>query len=137
MHFCAFCVFSLRCQVLVLFSITVLRFWQLRYEMPARSINLSLFILCVKDNVVLQALYPSSNCLYTKSKSTILRPLKGEVRYELSTSKLSNSDSSSSDFFLSNCLLSLMVILNRPFSPISQWLTTLLPFDVRLLYTPM
>ena len=34
--------------------------------------------------MVLQALYPSSNCLYTKSKSTMLRPLKGELGYELS-----------------------------------------------------
>ena len=28
--------------------------------------------------MVLQALCPSSNCLYTKSKSTMLRPLKGD-----------------------------------------------------------
>ena len=106
-----FCVFSLKCQVHVLTLVTVLHFWQLRYKMLARLINLS-FWHCVKDNVVLQALHPSSN---TKSKSTILRPLKGEVGYELSTSKLANSDSSSSDFSLSNYLLSLMVLLNRPF----------------------
>ena len=89
----ASCVFSLRvrCQMLVLTIITVLQFWQLRYEMLARPINLFLWH-CVKDNVVLQALHPSSKCLYTKSKSTTLRPLKGEVGYELFTSKLSNSD---------------------------------------------
>ena len=29
--------------------------------------------------MVLQALRPSSNCLYTKSKSTMLGPLKGEL----------------------------------------------------------
>ena len=51
----------------------------------------------------------TSNCLYIKSKYTILRPLKGEVEYELSTSKLSNSDSSSSGFLSSKCLFSLMV----------------------------
>ena len=67
--------------------------------MLARLINLSLWH-CVKYNVVLQALRPSSNCLYTKSKSTILRSLKGKVGYELSTSKLSNSDSSSSGFVI-------------------------------------
>ena len=50
--------------------------------MLVRPINLSLRYY-VKDNVVLQALCPSSNCLYTKSKSTMLRPLKGELGYEL------------------------------------------------------
>ena len=35
--------------------------------------------------MVLHGLCPSSNCLHTKSKSTMLRPLKGEVGYELST----------------------------------------------------
>ena len=54
--------------------------------MLVRPVNLSLRY-CVKDNVVLQALCPSSNCLYTKSKSTMLGPLKGEVGYELSASK--------------------------------------------------
>ena len=37
--------------------------------------------------MVLQALCPSSNCLYTKSKSTMLWPLKGEVGYKLFRSK--------------------------------------------------
>ena len=69
--------------------------------MLVRSINLSL-CYCVKDSVVLQGLYPSSNCLYTKSKSTMLRPLKGEIGYESVTSNWSNSDSSSSGFLLSN-----------------------------------
>ena len=50
--------------------------------MLVRPINLSLSYY-VKDNVVLQALFPSSNCFYTKSKSTMLRPLKGELGYEL------------------------------------------------------
>ena len=36
----------------------------------------------MKDNVVLQALCPSDNCLYTKSKYTMLWPLKGEVGYD-------------------------------------------------------
>ena len=40
--------------------------------MLVRPINLSLSYY-VKDNVVLQALCLSSNCLYTKSKSTMLR----------------------------------------------------------------
>ena len=44
--------------------------------MLVRPISLS---LCVKDNVVLQGLCPSSNCMYMESKSTMLRPLKGEV----------------------------------------------------------
>ena len=61
--------------------------------------------------MVLQVLHPSSNCLYTKSNSTILRPLKGEIGYELPTSKLSNSDSSSNGFLSLNCLLSLMVLV--------------------------
>ena len=64
--------------------------------MLVRPINLSF-----KDNVVLQGLCPSSNCLYTKSKSTKLKPLKGEAGYELAASKWSNSDSSSSGFLLS------------------------------------
>ena len=70
--------------------------------------------------MVLQALCPSSNCLYTKSNSTILRPLKGEVGYELSSSKWSNSDSNSSGFLLSNLLNSLMVLSNRPFFYLSM-----------------
>ena len=52
--------------------------------------------------MVLEALYLSSNCLYTKSKSAILRSLKGEAGQELSASKLSNSYSSFSDFLISN-----------------------------------
>ena len=89
--------------MLVLTIVTVLQFCRLRYKMLVRSINLSLWYY-VKDNVVLQALCSSSNCLYTKSKSTILQPLKGELRYELSRSKWSNSDSSSSGFLFSNWL---------------------------------
>ena len=46
--------------------------------MLVRPINLSLRY-CIKDNVVLQGFCPSSNRLYTKSKATMLRPLKGEV----------------------------------------------------------
>ena len=45
---------------------------------------------------------------------------KGEVGYEFSTSKWSNSDSSSSVYLLSNWLNSLMVLLNRPFSRLSM-----------------
>ena len=37
--------------------------------------------------MVLQGLCPSSNCLCTESKFTMLRPLKGEVGYELAASK--------------------------------------------------
>ena len=67
--------------------VTVLQFWQVRYKCAQ---DLSQFLFdCVKENNVLQALHPSSNRLYTKSKSMILRPLKGESGYELSTSKLS------------------------------------------------
>ena len=69
--------------------------------MLVRPINLSLGY-CVKDIVVLQGLCLSSNCSYTKSKSTMLRALKGEVGYKLSASKWSSSDSSSSGFLLSN-----------------------------------
>ena len=50
--------------------------------------------------MVLQALCPSNNCLYTKSKFTMFRPLKGELGYKLSRSKWINSDSSSSGFFI-------------------------------------
>ena len=64
--------------------------------MLVRPMNLSVRYY-VKDNMVLQDLCPSSNCLYTKSKSTILRPLNGELGYELSKSKWS----SSSGFLLS------------------------------------
>ena len=103
--------------------------------MLVRPINLSVWC-CVKDNVVLQALCSSSNRLYTKSKSTMLRPLKSEVGYELSTSKWSDSDSSSSGFVSSNWLNSLVVLLNRAFS-ISSWLTMLLRFDFHLFYTPI
>ena len=98
--------------------VTVPQFCKLRYKMLVRPINLSQY--CVKDNVVLQALCLSSNCLYTKSESTMLRSLKCEVGYELSTSKLSNSDSSSSCFLLSNRLNSLMVLLNQPFFHLSM-----------------
>ena len=101
--------------MLVLTIVTVLQFWQLMYKMLARA-SLSLWH-CVTDNVVFQTLRLSINCLYTNSKSTILRPLKGEVGHELSASKLLNSDSSSSGFLLSNCLLSLMVLLSRPSFP--------------------
>ena len=67
--------------------------------MLVRPISLSLWC-CVKDNVVLQVLCHSSNFLYMKSKSAMLRPLKGEVGYELAASKWSNSDSSSSGFYI-------------------------------------
>ena len=70
--------------------------------------------------MVLQSLCPSSNCLYTKSKSTMLGPLNGELGYELSRSKRSTSDSSSSGSLLSNWLDSLMVLLNRPFYHLSM-----------------
>ena len=101
--------------------VTVLPFCKLKYKMLVRPINLSLWYH-VKDNVVLQALCPSSNCLYTKSKSTMLLLFKGELGYELSGSKWSNSDSSSSGFFLlSNWLNSLMVLLNRPFPSLHGW----------------
>ena len=66
--------------------------------------------------MVLQALCPSSNCLYTK----LSQPLKGELGYELSRSKWSNSNSSSSGLLLSNWLPSLMVLLNRPFFHLSM-----------------
>ena len=101
--------------MLVLPIVTVLQFCKLRYEMLVSPINPSLWYH-VKDNVFLQALCPSSNCLYTKSKSRMLRPLKVELRYELSRSKWLNSDSSSSGFLLPNWLNSLMVLLKRPFS---------------------
>ena len=126
----ASCVFSLRCQVLALTIVAagLLQFWQLRYKMLARAVNLSLWH-CVNDNVVLKTLHPSSNCLYTKSKSTILRPLKDEDEYKLSTSKLSNSDLSSAGFSLLKCLsLSLMVLLNRLFFPsLHGWQCSCLP----------
>ena len=43
----------------------------------------------MNDNVVLQALHPSSrpSCLHIDSKSMILRSLKGEVGNELPASK--------------------------------------------------
>ena len=99
----------------VLTIVTVLQSCKLRYKMLVRPINLSPWY-CVKDSVILQALCPSSNRLYTKSKSMMLWSLKGEVGHELSTSKWSNSDSSSSGFLLSNWFHFLMVLLNRPFS---------------------
>ena len=105
--------------MLVLTIVTVLQFCKLRHKMLVRPINFSLWY-DVKDNVVLQALCPSSNCLYTKSKSTVLLPLKGELGYELSRSKWSNSDLSSSGFLLSDWLNFLMVLLNRPFSHFSH-----------------
>ena len=85
--------------------------------------------------MVLQALCPLSNCLYTKSKSRMLRPLEGEAGYGLFTSKWSNSDSNSFGFLLSNCLNSLMVLLNRPFFHLSmadnvivfQWSSVIYP----------
>ena len=77
-------------EMFVLTILTVLQFCRLRYKMLVRPINLSLWY-CVKDNVVLQALCPSSNCLYTNSQFTMLPPLRCEVGYELSTSKWSNS----------------------------------------------
>ena len=105
--------------MLVLTIVTVLQFCKLRYKMLVKPITLSLWYY-VKDNVVLQALCSSSNCLYTKSKSTMLRPLKGEFGYELSRSKWSNSDSSSSGFSLLNWLNSLIVLSNRPFLHLSM-----------------
>ena len=87
----------------ILTIITVLHFCKLLCKMLVRPISPSLWY-CVKDNVVLQALCPSSNCLYMKSISTVLWPLEGGVGYELFTSKWSNSDSSSSGFLSSNWL---------------------------------
>ena len=42
-----------------------------------------MLVRLINDSVVLQGLCPSSNCLYIKSKSPMLRPLNGEVGYEL------------------------------------------------------
>ena len=73
--------------------------------------------------MVLLALHPSSNYLYTKTKSTILRPLKGEVGYDLAF------------------IIKLSCFLDGSFKStafsIPSWLTMLLPFDVDLLYTPI
>ena len=104
-------VFSFTCQVLVF---TVLQFWQLRYKMLVRPIILSL-CHCVKDNVVFQALHHSTNFWHTKPKSTILQPLKGEIGFELFTSKFSNFESSFSAFLRSEYFLSFTVLLNLPF----------------------
>ena len=121
--------------MLVLTIVTVLQFCKLRYKMLVRSINLSVWYY-VKDDVVWQALCASSNCLCTKSKSMMLRPLEGEVGYELSRLKWSNSGPYCSGFLSSDWLNLLMVLFNRPF-PISPWLTMLLGFDVHLLYAPI
>ena len=101
LRICICCTLSMNIVNACLTIVTVLQFCKLRHEMLVRPINLSLRYH-VKDNVVLQALCPSSDCLNTKSKSTMLRPLKGELGYELSRSKWSNSNSSSSSFLLSN-----------------------------------
>ena len=112
-HIC--CTLSINIVMLALTIVTVLQFCKLRYKMLLRPINLSLWY-CVKDNVHLQALCPSSNCLYTKSNSTMLRPLKGKVGYELSTSfEMVKLRLKLTWLLLSNWLNSLMVLLNRPF----------------------
>ena len=54
--------------MIVLTIVTVLQFCRLRYKMLVRPMNLSLWYY-IKDNMVLQALCPSNNCLDTKSKS--------------------------------------------------------------------
>ena len=71
---------------------------------------------CVLDNMVLQVLYPSSNCLYMKSNCTILRPLNCEVEYELSRSNMSNSDLSSSIAFYYQIVYFPWWIFSTPFS---------------------
>ena len=64
----------------------------------------------VKDNVVLQGLCPSSNCLYANLlKSTMLRPLKGEVGYKLAASKWSKTPAQAPLAF--NCQIDLMFFL--------------------------
>ena len=74
--------------MLVLTILTVLQFCKLRLQ----DLSNFSFWYCVKDtDVVLQDLCPSSNCLYTKSKITMLRPLKGEVGCELSSGFLSTN----------------------------------------------
>ena len=55
------------------------------FPVDRRRVSLLKLPTRVKNNVASQALCASSNCLYTKSKSRMLRPLKGEVGYELST----------------------------------------------------
>ena len=120
MHFCiCICILCIFTQVPGVcfdhhYSTAVL---EVRYKMLARLITLSVSH-CVKDNEILKALHLSSNCFY--KKFTILRPLKAKVGYGLSTSKLPNSDSSSSGFLSSICLFSLMVLLNRPFFHLSM-----------------
>ena len=59
-------------------------------------------------------LYAHQVNVYTrKSESTMLRSLKGELGYELSRSKWSNPDSSSSGYLLSDCSMADSVIAFR------------------------
>ena len=80
---------------------------RLRYNFILLSKLISEKAYYVKDNVVLQGLCPSSNCLYTNLlKSTMLRPLKGEVGYKLAASKWSKTPAQAPLAF--NCRIDLM-----------------------------
>ena len=83
---------------------------RLRYNFILLSKLISEKAYYVKDNVVLQGLCPSSNCLYTNLlKSTMLRPLKGEVGYKLAASKWSKTPAQAPLAF--NCQIDLMFFL--------------------------
>ena len=83
---------------------------RLRYNFILLSKLISGKAYYVKDNVVLQGLCPSSNCLYTNLlKSTMLRPLKGEVGYKLAASKWSKTPAQAPLAF--NCQIDLMFFL--------------------------
>ena len=80
---------------------------RLRYNFILVSRLISEKAYYVKDNVVLQGLCPSS-IVYTRNilKSTMLRPLKGEVGYKLSASKWSKIPAQAPLAF--NCQIDLM-----------------------------
>ena len=98
--------------MLVLTIVTVLQFGKLRYKMLVRPINLSPWY-CVKDNVVLQALCPSS--------ARNLNPrCYGLWKAMLDTHQNSQLRLRSSGFLSPNWLNSLMVLLNRLFFHLSM-----------------
>ena len=109
---------------------------RLRYNFILVSKLISEKAYYVKDNVMLQGLCPSSNCLYRKSAEIHdVTALEMRSWIRLAASKWSKTPARASLDF--NCQIDLMFFLKLIVFCIPPWLTMLLDVDVHRSYTPI
>ena len=98
--------------------------------------NFILVSKLISEKAYYVKVYAHQAIVYTGNllKSTMLRPLKGEVGYKLAASKWSKTPARAPLDF--NCQIDLMFFLKLIVFCISPWLTMLLHVDVHRSYTP-